>query len=130
MFRFAGRFRAVAVRHVRRRSGRFGARRAGADPAGLLEGRVRRSTSCRPGRAAAFSLTPNSSDQIPLYDGLTPKRGNVTAADLPQFFKKNVFGLGGLSVQSTRTFPGRPGLVDHARQLQRPAHRGAATATT
>jgi acyl-homoserine lactone acylase PvdQ len=64
-----------------------------------------------PGQAGTISPVPNSSDQIPLYDGLTPKRNNVTAADLPVFFKPNVFGLGGLSVQSTRTFPARPGLV-------------------
>ena len=64
-----------------------------------------------PGNGGALPLNANSSDQVPLYDGLTPKRNNVSAADLPVFFKKNVFGLGGLSVQSTRTFPARPGLV-------------------
>ena len=35
----------------------------------------------------------------------------MTAADLPNVFKQNVFGLGNLSVQSTRTFPARPGLT-------------------
>ncbi len=65
-----------------------------------------------PGQAGSFSFNANSSDQIPLYDGLTPKRGNVTSADLPVFFKKNVFGLGGLPVQGIpRTFPARPGLT-------------------
>ncbi len=65
-----------------------------------------------PGNAGAIPAVPNSSDQLPLYDGLTPKRNNVTAADLPLYFKKNVFGLGGLAVQGTpRTFPARPGLV-------------------
>jgi acyl-homoserine lactone acylase PvdQ len=64
-----------------------------------------------PGQAGTVPPTAGSSDQIPLYDGLTPKRGSVTAADLPQFFKKNVFGLGGLAVQSTRTFPARPDLT-------------------
>jgi acyl-homoserine lactone acylase PvdQ len=65
-----------------------------------------------PGQSGSFSFNVNSSDQVPLYDGLTPKRNNVTAADLPQFFKKNVFGLGGLPVKGIpRTFPDRPGLV-------------------
>ena len=64
-----------------------------------------------PGQAGSFSFNTNSSDQVPLYDGLTPLRGNVTSGDLPTYFKKNVFGLGGLSVQSTRTFPARPGLT-------------------
>ncbi len=64
-----------------------------------------------PGNAGAIPVTTNSTDQIPLYDGLTPKFDNVTAADLPNFYKANVFGLGGLSVQRTQTFPGRPGLV-------------------
>ena len=64
-----------------------------------------------PGQGGTFLFTPNSSDQVPLYDGLTPKRANVTAADLPNFFKQNVFGLGNLAVQRTQTFPGRPNLV-------------------
>src|SRR5215207_4782830 len=64
-----------------------------------------------PGNAGSLPFTANSTDQIPLYDGLTPKRDNVTAADLPNFFKQNVFGLGNLSLQRTQTFPGRPDLV-------------------
>jgi acyl-homoserine lactone acylase PvdQ len=64
-----------------------------------------------PGQAGGFVFGPNASDQIPLYDGLTPKFDNVTTADLPNFFKKNVFGLGGLPLQRTQTFPSRPGLT-------------------
>ena len=64
-----------------------------------------------PGNAGGIPVTTNSTDQIPLYDGLTPKFDNVTAADLPNFYKANVFGLGGLPVQRTQTFPSRPGLV-------------------
>ena len=64
-----------------------------------------------PGNSGGIPVTTNSTDQIPLYDGLTPKFDNVTAADLPNFYKANVFGLGGLSVQRTQTFPSRPGLV-------------------
>jgi acyl-homoserine lactone acylase PvdQ len=64
-----------------------------------------------PGQAGGFLFNTNSRDQIPLYDGLTPLQDNVSAADLPQYFKPNVFGLGGLSLQRTQTFPSRPGLV-------------------
>ena len=34
-----------------------------------------------PGNAGAIPVVTNSSDQIPLYDGITPKFDNVTAAD-------------------------------------------------
>jgi hypothetical protein len=63
-----------------------------------------------PGQAG-FPPIANSLDQVPLYDGLTPRKDNVTAADLPTFFKQNVFGLGNLGVQRTQTFPARPDLV-------------------
>ena len=33
--------------------------------------------------------------QMPLYDGLTPLRGNVTASDLTHFYKPETLGLGG-----------------------------------
>ena len=52
---------------------------------------------------------PHSTDQIPLYDGLTPKFDNVTAADLPTFFKPNIFGLGGQTPERVETPPGAPG---------------------
>ena len=55
--------------------------------------------------------TVNSRDQLFLYDALTPLKDSVTAADLPNTFKKNVFGLGGLSVQRVQTFPARPDLT-------------------
>ena len=64
-----------------------------------------------PGQAGTFLFVNDSSDQVPLYDGLTPLRNNVTAADLPLYFKQNVFGLGNLSVARTQTFPSRPNLV-------------------
>ncbi len=64
-----------------------------------------------PGQAGGFSTTVNSRDQIPLYDGLTPLKDQVFTNDLPNYFKKNVFGLGGLNVQRVQSFPARPDLV-------------------
>ena len=39
-----------------------------------------------PGNFGGLPTTPNSLDQLPLYDGLTPLRGNVDAADIDRFF--------------------------------------------
>jgi acyl-homoserine lactone acylase PvdQ len=38
---------------------------------------------------------PDLTSQIGLYDGLTPKQGNVTAADLTKYYKRETLGLGG-----------------------------------
>jgi hypothetical protein len=38
---------------------------------------------------------PELTSQIPLYDGLTPLRGNVTTSDLTRFYKPETLGLGG-----------------------------------
>jgi acyl-homoserine lactone acylase PvdQ len=54
-----------------------------------------------PGEAGGSSLTTNSTDQIPLYDGLTPLFDQVTDADLPTYFKPNIFGLGTETPSST-----------------------------
>jgi acyl-homoserine lactone acylase PvdQ len=64
-----------------------------------------------PGQAGTFPATVNSRDQLFLYDALTPLKANVTDATLTSTFKKNVFGLGGLSVKRVETFPGRPDLT-------------------
>ncbi len=45
-----------------------------------------------PGQAGGLPVTPNSVDQIPLYDGLTPLGGNVGAGDLTRYFKSARFG--------------------------------------
>ena len=60
--------------------------------------------------SSGSSPRSHSVDQIPLYDGLTPLFDNVTAADLPKYYKPNIFGLGGQQPQSVTTPPGRPGL--------------------
>jgi acyl-homoserine lactone acylase PvdQ len=38
---------------------------------------------------------PELTSQLPLYDGLTPLQGNVTASDLTHFYKPETLGLGG-----------------------------------
>jgi acyl-homoserine lactone acylase PvdQ len=63
-----------------------------------------------PGQDGGLPAGTNSKDQLFLYDALTPLKDNVTDATLPTVFKKNVFGLGGLSVKRVQTFPARPDL--------------------
>ena len=50
----------------------------------------------------------NSHDQLPLYDGLTPLRGNVTAADINRHFLPENFKPIGKT--TTRSTPAGPGL--------------------
>jgi acyl-homoserine lactone acylase PvdQ len=38
---------------------------------------------------------PDLTSQLPLYDGLTPLRGDVTRSDLTRFYKPETLGLGG-----------------------------------
>ena len=44
---------------------------------------------------------PDLTSQIPLYDGLTPLQGNVTATDLTHFYKPETLGLGGAKAVRT-----------------------------
>src|SRR5215212_1715493 len=55
-----------------------------------------------PGQAGVLPTVPNSTDQIPMYDGLTPLFGSVTAQDIPRYFKSAKFGLGTRAVKSYR----------------------------
>src|SRR5919204_1928745 len=48
-----------------------------------------------PGESGSFVVGPHSTDQLRLYDRLTPMFGNVGAADLARTFKSERFGLGG-----------------------------------
>ncbi|MEO6469589.1 MAG: hypothetical protein ABIP21_10855, partial [Acidimicrobiia bacterium] len=58
------------------------------------------------GNYGGFPTTVNSTDQLPLYDALTPLRGNVTDADLEKNFLPEDFK----PVGATRVEPtGRPG---------------------
>jgi len=54
-----------------------------------------------PGQSGSLGFGRNSSDQLPLFDGLTPLGANVEARDLTRFFKPARFGLG--SEKAVRT---------------------------
>jgi acyl-homoserine lactone acylase PvdQ len=62
-----------------------------------------------PGQQGTAFPFGNSLNQLPLYDGLTPKFDNVTDADLPNFFKRNILGTGGPPA-SVQLPPQRPNL--------------------
>jgi acyl-homoserine lactone acylase PvdQ len=65
-----------------------------------------------PGQYGGFPPFPSwATDQLNLYDGLTPKFDQVTDADLPNFFKQNVFGLGSSPLKRTEPIPGHPDLT-------------------
>ena len=55
-----------------------------------------------PGQSGSLRFPPNASDQIPLYDGLTPKLGNVSARDLTRYFKPERFGVTGKVIRVER----------------------------
>ena len=60
-----------------------------------------------PGNYGGLPTTENSTDQLPLYDGLTPLRGNVTAADIERLFlPENFSWIQPVRLEQT----GRPGL--------------------
>lgn len=61
-----------------------------------------------PGQYGGLPTTPNSTDQLPLYDGLTPLRGNVTTSDIERLFKPEDFEPNG---PTTPVDTGRPGLT-------------------
>jgi acyl-homoserine lactone acylase PvdQ len=48
-----------------------------------------------PGEAGVLPAVPNSTDQLALYDALTPLGGNVTADDITKYFKPATFGVTG-----------------------------------
>jgi acyl-homoserine lactone acylase PvdQ len=55
-----------------------------------------------PGQSGSLRFPANASDQIPLYDGLTPKGGAVTARDLARYFKPERFGVTGKAIRVER----------------------------
>ena len=62
-----------------------------------------------PGQYGGFPPFPSyATDQLTLYDGLTPLFDQITNADLPNYFKQNVFGLGNSPLKRTETVPGKP----------------------
>ena len=72
-----------------------------------------------PGNFGGLPTTQNSLDQLPLYDGLTPLRGNVTPADVDSYYLPEDFN----PIGATRDEPtGRAGLRIVLRHLRRAAH--------
>jgi acyl-homoserine lactone acylase PvdQ len=65
-----------------------------------------------PGQYGGFPPFPSyATDQLNLYDSLTPKFDQVTDADLANHYKENVFGLGSSPLKRTESVPGHPDLV-------------------
>jgi acyl-homoserine lactone acylase PvdQ len=60
-----------------------------------------------PGEAGDLGMGPHSTDQIALYDGLTPRGNTVTQRELQRYFKSARFGVEG---RPERTFRPRTGL--------------------
>jgi hypothetical protein len=62
-----------------------------------------------PGNFGGFpNTTPNSFDQLPLYDGLTPLRGAVTDADIESLFLPEDFKPIGETREEATGAPARP----------------------
>src|SRR6266540_6093591 len=55
-----------------------------------------------PGQSGDLRFPPTASDQLKLYDGLTPKVANVTARDLTRFFKPERLDVSGKIVRIER----------------------------
>jgi acyl-homoserine lactone acylase PvdQ len=57
-----------------------------------------------PGQSGAVPAVPNSTDQISLYDGLTPLQGNVGPGAIARYFKSAAFDMprGGKTVRPRR----------------------------
>jgi acyl-homoserine lactone acylase PvdQ len=61
-----------------------------------------------PGNFGGLPITAHSTDQLPLYSGLTPLRDNVTLAQINQFYLPEDFQV---IAPGTTEATGRPGLV-------------------
>ena len=60
-----------------------------------------------PGEAGGAAITRHSTDQIALYDSLTPRRAAVRPADLRRFFKSARFGVAGAGPARVERTPRR-----------------------
>ncbi|MDJ0771572.1 MAG: penicillin acylase family protein [Ilumatobacter sp.] len=65
-----------------------------------------------PGNYGGLPTNDDSLDQLPLYDGLTPLRGDVTDADLERFFLPEDFEPVGETVEEPTGRPGTTILYD------------------
>ena len=59
-----------------------------------------------PGQSGDLLFPATATDQLKLYDGLTPRGGNVRPADLTSYFKPERFGVSGKVVRTERPRPG------------------------
>src|SRR3989441_11515649 len=59
-----------------------------------------------PGQSGDLRFPANARDQLPLYDGLTRRLGDVRPSDLTRFFKSERFGVVGKVVRVERPRPG------------------------
>jgi acyl-homoserine lactone acylase PvdQ len=59
-----------------------------------------------PGEDGGLPTSAHSTDQLPLYDGLTPLAGKVTDTDLTRFFKPETLGAQGATTVEPTTRPG------------------------
>jgi acyl-homoserine lactone acylase PvdQ len=62
-----------------------------------------------PGQSGSLEPSPNSSDQLKLFDTLTPRRGSVSASQLSRYFKPAWFRLRG--TRSVRVVRPRAGVT-------------------
>jgi acyl-homoserine lactone acylase PvdQ len=58
------------------------------------------------GEDGGLPTSVHSTDQLPLYDDLTPLAGNVTDADIERFFKPETLGVTGASTVEPTARPG------------------------
>ncbi len=65
-----------------------------------------------PGNYGGLPTSQNSLDQLPLYDGLTPLRGDVTDADIERFYLPQDFQPVGETVEEATGRPGTTILYD------------------
>ena len=65
-----------------------------------------------PGNYGGLPVTDNSLDQLPLYDGLTPLRGDITDADIDQHFLAANFEPVGATTEEPTGRPGTTILYD------------------
>ena len=59
-----------------------------------------------PGQSGSLLFPPTTTDQLKLYDGLTPKFDAVTSADVARHFKSARFGPDGPAKRTVRPRPG------------------------
>src|SRR3989454_1479278 len=59
-----------------------------------------------PGQSGDLLFPATATDQLKLYDGLTPRAGDVRASDLTRYFKPERFGVSGKVVRTERPRPG------------------------